>query len=40
VTTPTIPSARKAAATALEREGYLLPEDTKRIVERVAKLAC
>ena len=24
----------KAAATALERDGYLLPEDTKRIVER------
>ena len=28
----------KAAATALERDGYLLPEDTKRIVERAAKL--
>jgi hypothetical protein len=28
----------KAAATALERDGYLLPEDAKRIVERAAKL--
>jgi hypothetical protein len=28
----------KAAATALEGDGYLLPEDTKRIVEHAAKL--
>jgi hypothetical protein len=28
----------KAAATTLERDHYLLPQDTKRIVERAAKL--
>jgi hypothetical protein len=28
----------KAAATALERDGYLLPEDAKRIVQRAEKL--
>jgi hypothetical protein len=35
---PASTSAPKAAATALERDGYLLPEDTKRIVESAAKL--
>jgi hypothetical protein len=28
----------KAAATALERDGYLLPEDAKRIVQHAEKL--